>query len=302
MRRKKESKKPLIIGFTVTVLILFSLFFGLIFIRPGVPVSTLPASVPQYTAVWGKYIPDSALLFGFENYTAIRLYNASYPTQYSELLNILDLHLVLRPAAIGSVITVSFAQPNESIAFAFVNRAAFNNFTNAFAQVNYTRVQAGNDSLYYVRNYQQGQTQLGWIALIPADRGIAFAVGNNDAKQALLMCLALKPADALISKSSVRQMLYVANGTAGHLALGIQHFPGVLAAANSTLTTVDYSGSRVVINRVLEFNSTRMAVAQYDNVKQSYLNAHQFMVYSSYVLATEFEALSDLSGAVRLVE
>ncbi|MDG6909930.1 MAG: hypothetical protein JRN08_06140 [Nitrososphaerota archaeon] len=309
MGRKKESRKPVIIGFAVTVIILFSLFFGLVLIRPGVPVSTLPASIPRYSALWGTYVPASAQLFGWENYTAIREYNASYPTQYTVLLDILDVNLKLRPAAIDSVVTVSFAQPNESIAFAFVNQAAFNNFTSAFSGLSYTAVQAGNSTMYYVRDYSYGQTQYGWLALIPADRGIAFAVGGADAKQALLMTLTLKPSDAMINTMNVRQMLYVANGTAGHLALGIQNFAGVLPLANRTLTVIDSNGSQMEIRRVLEFNSTNTAVAQYGNVKQGYLNAHAFTVfgsalprYSSFVLATQFEAMSDLSGAVRLVE
>jgi hypothetical protein len=300
--RRKESRKPVILGFTVTVAILFSLLFGVILLRPGIPMTTIPSSVPQYSAVWGSYVPSSALLFGYENYTAIRQYNSSYPQQYSVLLDILDLNIKLRPAAINSALTVSFASPNESIAFAFVDKAAWNNFTDALSGFNSTAVRVGSDSMYYVQDDEDGNIQLGWLAMLPADRGIAFAVGNSDAEQALQMCLTLKPADALITQLNVRQMLYVANGTSGHLALGIQHFPGVLPSANNTLTVVDYKGSQVVVNRVLEFNSTNVAVAQYNDVKQSYLDAHSFEVYSSYVLATQYDPPSGLTGAVRLVE
>jgi len=302
LRRKKESRKPVILGFSVTVAILFSLFFGIILLRPGIPIYTLPSSIPQYSALWGPYIPSNTQLFGWENYTAIRIYNSSYPTQYSVLLDMVDFNLKLRPAAINSVITVSFAQPNESISFAFVNQAAFNNFTTAVAPDSGTAVQAGSNTMYYVRNSYQGQIQFGWLGIIPAARGIAFAIGNSDAKQALLNCLTLKPANSLISEISVRRMLYVANGTAGHLALGVQQFAGVVPAANSTLTVVDHAGSQVEIRRVLEFNSTNTAVSQYDIVKRNYLGVHQFAVYSSFVLATEYEVISDLSGAVRLVE
>ena len=289
-------------GFAVTVGILFSLFFGLILVRPGIPTFTLPTSIPQYSAEWGPYIPANTLLFGWENYTAIREYNASYPTQYSVLFNILDLNLKLRPAAINSVITVSFAQPNESIAFAFVNQAAFDNFTTALVPFGPSAVQAGSNSMYYVRNNLNGQIQFGWLGIIPASRGIAFVVGNAGAKEALTNCLTLKPGNSLISETGVRRMLYIANGTSGHLALGVQQFPGVVPAANSTMTVVDHSGSQVEIRRILEFNSTNDAVGQYDNVKNGYLNSNQFAVYSSYVLATQYAAITDVSGAVRLVE
>jgi hypothetical protein len=302
LRRKRESRKPIVLGFTVTVAILFSLFFGLILIRPGIPMYTLPSTIPQYSAIWGNYIPSNVLLFGWENYTAIRQYNSSYPTQYSVLFDILDISVQLRPAAINSVITVSFAQPNESISFAFVDQAAFNNFTTALAPDSSTAVPVGSDSMYYVRNDHLGDIQFGWLAVIPADRGIAFAVGSSDAKQALMECLTVKPSNALISDMNIRRMLYVTNGTEGHLALGVQHFAGVIPAANSTLTVVDHTGSQVEIRRVLEFNDTNIAIQQYSNVKNSYLDAHAFAVYSSYVLATEYEANADLPGAVRLVE
>ena len=265
-------------------------------------MKSLPSSVPQYSAIWGTYVPNDALLFGFENYTAIHQYNASYPKQYTILINIPELGLRLRPAAIDSVLTVSFAVPNESIAFAFVNQAAFDNFTSALTGYSSARVPAGNNSMYYVQDLQSGNLVFGWLGIMPADRGIAFAIGSSDAKQALMNCLALSPANEMIAQLNIRQMLYVANGTAGHLAIGIQHFRGVLPAANSTLTAVNVAGSRVQINRVLQFNSSDTAVSQYDNVKKSYLNAHAFAVYSSFVLATEYEALSDVSGAVRLVE
>jgi hypothetical protein len=291
----------MVLGFTITIAVLLSLFFGVIFFRPGIPVKSLPTTIPQYSAVWGRYVPESAQLFGFENYTAIRQYNSSYPTQYKTLLNIIDLKLTLKPAAINSVMTVSFASPNESIAFAFVNQAAFSNFTNAFASVNNTATQVGGDSMYYVRDSENGQILFGWLAVIPADRGIAFAEGNTAAKAAIMECLLVNPSNSLISRLDVRQMLYVANGTR-HLALGIQLFPGVLPQANETMTVVDDSGSQVVISRVLEFGSSSVAQDQYSSVKQSYLKAHLITVYDSYVLATEFEAVSDLSGAVRLVE
>ena len=302
MRRKKESKKPFIAGFVITVVVLFSLFFGLLYIKPPVNVVSLPAKVPQYNSLWGKYVPANFALFGFENYTAIREYNSSYPTQYSTLLDILDLKVSLKSTAINAALTVSFSAPNESIAFAFVNSAAFSNFTDAFANANFAATTVGEDSMYYVRNDLNGQIQFGWLALIPADQGIAFAIGNTDAKTAIQNCLQVTPANALISRLNVRQMLYVANGTANHLAIGIQGFPGVIPSANNTMTVVDATGTQVVVSRILEFGSTSTAVSEYSSVKQDYLNSRQFQVYDSYVQATEYEALSDVTGAVRLVE
>ncbi len=301
-KKKQESKRAFVAGFGITIVALLVLSLGLLYSSPGPTVNHLPSDVPQYTAAWGSYVPSNAQLFGFENYTAIRVYNSSYPTQYSTLLNIIDLHVSLKAVAISSALTVSFAAPNESIAFAFVNPEAFANFTDAFANVNYTAVQVGNASMYYVRNFANNQFQFGWIALIPADRGVAFALGNADAKTALQMCLELKPADALISRLDVRQMLFLVNGPSRHLAMGIQLFPGVIHDASNTLTVVDVTGGQTVVKRFLEFGTPSTALADYNAVRQSYLSATSFSVYDSFVGATTYEALSAVSGAVRLVE
>jgi len=301
-RRRKESKKPFIAGFVITVLGLFGLFVFVLSMRPVAVVNPLPASVPQYTALWGKYVPASAQLFGFENYTAIRVYNSSYPTQYSTLVDIINPHVALKSTSITSALTVTFGQPNESVAFAFVNQKAFYNFTTAFAAVSYSAVPVGPDTMYFVQDLYNGQPQYGWIALVPADRGIAFGLGTSDAKLAVQLCLQVEPSNALISRLNVRQMLYVANGTANHLAIGLQGFAGVIPAANNTMTVVDASGSQVVVRRILEFSSTSMALAHYTTVEQDYLASRIVAVYDSYVRATQYETLAGLSGAVRLVE
>lgn len=305
--KKKESKKPFVIGFAVTLGVLVTATFGLLYLNPPVPVNHLPSAIPEYTPMWGKYVPANAIQFGFENYTAIRVYNASYPTQYKFLLNIVDVGVSLKSTSINSVLSVTFAKPNESVAFAFVNAGAWTNFTSAFAKADYAVTKVGDSSLYYVRNAEQGQFQYGWIGLIPQDQAIAFGIGNTDAKSAVTLCLQSTSSDSILNNLGVRQMLYLVNGTQ-HLAVGLQGFPGVIPQANNTMVVVDDTGSQVFIRRVLQFENSSVALAQYNQVRQSYLNSHFFSVYDSplappsYVRAEEYEAQNDLIGAVRLVE
>jgi hypothetical protein len=300
--RKKESKKAMAAGFGITVLALFGLFFGLVYFRPSVSVNHLPSTVPHYSTLWGRYVPADVSLFGFENYTAIRVYNSSYPIQYKVLLEIVNPKVSLDAPYIDSALTIAFEHPNESVAFAFVNQAAFNNFTTAFASVSFAAVHVGNDTMYNVQDLYSGQPQFGWLALIPADRGVAFALGASDAKEAVQLCLQVTPSNSLISKLDVRDMLYIANGTSNHLAIGVQAFPGVIPTANNTMTVVDASRSQVTVRRVLEFNSTSTAVADYGLVKQDYLASRAFTIYDPYVETTEYRDLSGVVSAVRLVE
>ncbi len=297
----KKNRKAFAAGFALTFGVLITATFGFLYFVPPVPVSQLPSSIPEYSPVWAKYVPATAIQFGFENYTAIRAYNASYPTQYKVLLNIIDVGAILPSTSINSVLSVTFDRPNESVAFAFVNQDAWKNFTTAFAKSGVPPTMVGNNSIYYVRNAEQGQFQYGWIGLIPEDRGIAFAIGNADAKSALTLCLQVTPEDSLLSRLSVRQMLYIVNGTQ-HLAVGLQGFPGVIPQAYNTLVAVDDTGANVVIRRVLAFQNSTVALAEYNTVRASYLSSVQFTVYDSYVKAVEYQAQKGLVGAVRLVE
>ena len=284
---------------------LFGLVVALFYFRPGVTVHPLPASVPQYTALWGSFVPANAQLFGFENYTMIRQYNSSYPTQFSTLLNITNPAVALTSKPILSVLDVDFAKPNASVALAFVSDGAFSNFTTAFQKVSSFGVQVGSDTMFGVQNLPEGQTtpQTGWLALIPAYKAVAFSIGGVDANTALKLCLQVQPSNSMISKLNVRQMLYIANGTENHLAIGIQAFPGVIPAGNSTMTVIDDSGSQVVVNRIIEFGNPSAALSNYDVIRTDYNAAGaRYAVFDSYVNAAEYFPQADVSGVVRLVE
>jgi hypothetical protein len=303
LRRKKgSSRRSVAFGFIVTVGVLFGLFFGLIYFRPGVTVNQLPSNIPEYSSFWGNFIPSDALQSWFENYTAIRLYNSSYPTQYSTLLSVTQPSVSLGAGAIDSVLSVTLSEPNESVAIAFVNPQAFNNFTTAFSQLGYEAVNVGPDTMYgLVQNEYQGQSENGWIALVPQYRGIAFAVGSSDAKQALQICLQVPSSDSIMSKMNVRQMLYIANGTNGHLAIGIQAFPGVIPAGNNTMTVIGVSGGNTVVDHIIEFNSTSTAVSEYSTVQTDYRGS-AFTVYDAYIQAKELQSITMVAQDVRLVE
>lgn len=305
LKRKKESKKSVAFGFFVTVAILFGVFFGLVLARPGVTVNHLPSEVPAYTSLWGNFVPDNMVQFWFENYTAIRVYNSSYPYQFSDLLSLTKPIINLPSTSIYYSMSVTLAQPNASIAIAFVDPQAFYNFTTAFSSASslgVTPVQVGSDTLYgLVQNDYEGSLQEGWLAVIPAYHAIAFAIGSNDAQQALEICLKVTPSSSILSRSDVRDMLYIANSTS-HLAIGLQGFPGVIPSGSSTMTVVDVSGGSAVVSRIIEFNSTSTAVSQYSLVKTDYRSAVNFKVYDSFIQATEYQSVSSLGGDVGLVE
>lgn len=303
MRKRKQSNRSVAFGFALTVIVLSGVALGLIFTRPSIQVVHLPEAVPEYTAVWARYVPSNALLFGYENYTSVRNYVA-YPF-FNSLLDIPELKLELAGSAMLGILTIALSTPNASVDIAFVNDQAFSDFSNAFSSLSYAAVREGNNSLYYVRNYANTTGfQFGWLAIIPSDKAIAFSIGSTAAEDGVIECLQVQQglATSVISRLDVRQMLYLVNGTGGHLSLGLQDFPGVVKDGAITLTVVDSSGSSVQVRRVIEFNSSQAAVNDWTEVRSAYLNAHQFTVYDSYVEAVEVGSMSDITSYVRLVE
>ena len=305
-KRRKESRWPIALGFFITVAVLSGVFLGFVLLRPAVTVNHLPSEVPASDSLWGRFVPDNMVQFWFENYTGIREYNASYPVQFSDLLSLTAPAISLPSTSIYYSMSVTLAQPNESIAIAFVDPQTFNNFTSVFSSASPLRITAvpvGPNTLYGpVQNNYEGNLQNGWLALIPAYHGIAFAIGSNDAKQALQTCLQVTTSDSILSRNDVRDMLYIANDTAGHLAIGLQGFPGVIPSGSTTMTVVGVSGGTTVVSRIIEFNSTSTAVTQYPHVETDYRSSTAFKVYVSFVRATQYESVSSLAIYVRLVE
>jgi hypothetical protein len=291
-----------VIGFVITLLVLGSVAVGLFLARPTVQVRSLPASVPEYSAVWARYVPSSALLFGYENYTAIRRFT-TYPV-FGTLLDLPDLGVELTGQGMVGVLTIVLSTPNASVDMAFVNDAAFRNFTTALAPHNASAVIEGGNRMYYVRNYFGGQFQFGWLAIIPSDKAVAFSLGSNDAEAALIEVFGVQAGTvkSVITRPDVRRMLYIVNGTGIHLSIGLQDFAGVVRTSNATLTAVDSSSTLVQVARVVEFNSSQAAVNDWTDVRSAFLNAHGFTVYDSFVEAVELGQVSNIVQYVRLVE
>jgi|GEM_PF-3768697 hypothetical protein len=293
----------MVISFSVTVLLLAGIALGLSLSRPSVPVMHLPQTLPTYSATWARYVPSNSVLFGFENYTLIRQYNASYPF-YGTLLTLPDVRLDLPSRLIDSVLTIVLETPNATVDIAFVSPRTFANFSETFARYGFAAVQQGQNTMYYVRDLTKGTLQFGWIALAPSDDAIAFSLGSEVAKEAIQEVLGVQQGSvsSVIDRQDVRGMLYVVNGTSGHLALGLQNFPGVVRSGVATFTVVNAVGPQLEVSRVVEFNSTSVALAQWTLVRSAYLSATKFVVFDTLVQATEFHPLSKVAEYVRLVE
>jgi hypothetical protein len=300
---RKQSNAPFVVGFVVVLVALVALVGGLIYFRGGIDQRSLPSNPPEYRAVWANYVPSDVKLFGFENYSLIHEYNSTFPL-FETFLFFPDAGASVQVADIGAILTMVLKTPNETVDMAFLNPTGFSTFASKFASYNASAVIDGDNSMYYMRRFLNGTYTYGWLAIIPQDRAVAFAIGSTEAQSAIKVCLSVQQGhtESIISTLQMRQILYIAGGTDGHLSIGLQNFQGVITGAPSTATVVDAVGSQVEMRRIVQFNSTSEALSGVADVKHNFLSASTVVDYQSFVLETEYHPISQLVTYVRFVE
>ena len=300
---KKKKPRTVAYSFFATFIILALVTFSVFLYRAPVEVVHLPSNLPNYHSLWGKYVPDNVVLFGFENYSKIREQNSSYPL-YGKLLDLVEPRISLNGSDISYFLTIVFETPNKTLDIAFVQKPTFQLFSDTLSKESSFSAKEGDSDLYFVRNRVQQGFEVGWLALIPNDFAVAYARGTSDARSAISVSLSVLNGtrSSVITRTDVDQMLYILNGPDGHLAVGFQNFPGVVRSGEMTFLAVDALGQSAQVLSVVKFSGPDVALSQYGSVKSAYLSATKFTVYDSYVLAVETGPISKITQFVRLVE
>jgi hypothetical protein len=220
------------------------------------------------------------------------------------LFQIISPKLELKNSEIKSVISIVFASPNVTLDIAFVGQTTFDRFSRTLAEQGELPVNVGDSTLYEVRVNPGPNIQLGWLAVIPRDHAIAFSAGTGSARTAITESLSVLNggSPSILTRKDVNQMLYTVGGAAGHLGIQVQNFPGVVRTGEMTLVSVDATGGSAQVSYVVKFADSQTASSQYGAMKSAFLSSHQFTIYGNYVKAVEYQPISAVEGAVRLVE
>lgn len=304
---RKKTKRPrhmLAISFFVTFFALagvYSVFYVSV-LTPHIDVGKLPQSIPPYTSFWASYVPANALQFGFQNYTKVRSLNSSFPPEIT-LLQLVKPPEAINTSQVNYFLDITFAQPNASMSIVFMNSQDYLNFQAPLQTLVGYGEEFENATLYSVAVSPGSSPVLGWLALIPHDRAVAFAAGASDAKQILELSLdsAAHPSKSVLSRTDVTTALYIVGGVADHVGVGEQNFPGVVSSGLMTVTAVDSVGQLLYVKNVVAFENSAAAMAHYSDVHKGFPGAQQFTVYDSFVLAQEADPLSKLGGDYRIV-
>jgi hypothetical protein len=269
----------------------------------SIPVKHLPQTVPQYQAVWAKYVPANVIQFSFQNLTLVKQLNSSLPFPRT-ILHLTNPKVAITTNDLRYLVAMEFQTPNASVDIAFLRPVPYAAFEAAFANLTSFSRPVGNVSLYQVQDTATGKAVLGWLALIPQDKAVGFAPGLAEAQAGMTQALRVPTQTnaSILGLPDIRKMLYVAGGASNHIALGLNSFSGVIPSSLKTLTSVDLKGSRINVTRTVEFADEPSAYSQFGTVKQEYGRSLTIIVFDSYVRASQLDPFGDLGGDYRLVQ
>lgn len=301
MNRRKRSR-AFLYSFVITIAALTSLFGFFYSSSLGPQRSSLPENIPSYDTLWGRYTPSNVLSVSFENLTMLHAINSSLPPE-KVILHVISPEILLNNSEVRAIASITLVSPNATVDVAFVRKPTFERFSQLLAKGGQSPTNFGDSTLYEVQVNPGTNAQPGWVAVVPRDNAIAFSAGTADARSAIIELLNVLYGDSpsILSRADVTRMLYTVGGGGGHLGIQVQNFPGVVRTGEATLVSVDSVGGSVQVSYVVEFVDSKTAMAQYGAVKSAYLSSRQFTIYDNFVKAVEYQPISAVEGAIRLV-
>ena len=308
MPRKRPKRGSVALGFVVTVGILSLLTVALLQVGTGVSVTVvqMPSALPTYSGFLKQFVPSDALQASFDNLTAIRAVNESIIST-QQFFELDQPSVSVNTSSIGWRLTIGLTTPNATVNVVTLDAASFGGLSASLAAAGNSNAvptqKAGNLTLYAAAGKLAGEVQAYWLTVIPGERTLVYSLGANDALQAVQKVINVYygKAPSILNQTEVNRMLYAVNGTRGHLALGIQNFPGSVQSGQATVIAVDASPTSALIDYVVRFADADAAQSQLSTVKAAYISAHQFFLYDELVKAVEVQPVSQLKVAVGLV-
>jgi hypothetical protein len=302
-RRRRRRGRVFLVAFGLTLAVLGGLLAFLVTSGPTFTVSnhSLPSTLPTYKTAWAKYVPSDVLVVSTINYSLIRQLNSSAVPAVN-LLQLSTPPASITPNMVNSVVSVTYQTPNATVDVIYLTKTSFGQFAPDVARA-YSQ-SLGNKPLFvYAANRIGNSSTLGWLALIPSDSIVAFAVGGPAARTALNLSLEASNSTIpnILQSTDVQQSVYIVNGTENHLSFAIQKFPGVVQTGYMTTISVDDVANSIHVSYVVKFQDSAAAKSQVDYMRTSYLSATSFAQYDQYLKATEYRPFSQMQFAVRLV-
>ena len=302
--KRKKGKNRVKISFAATILVLSAISVVAYSLSFRVPSYSIPANLPPYGGIIGRYAPSNSLQVTFANFSAIRGYNAS-AVPNKQLVNLIKPGVTVHMNAVEAEILVtvlnSALRINSTGTAAVLSAGAFSNMSQALSKSGLNPVEEQGFPLYRVNDSSNGRTKTEWITLNPGGSSVLFAEGNVDARAVVVSMLSVWQGNtpSILSLRNMTRMLYPVGGVS-HLALSIQNFTGEVLSGNGGVVTVDVANQEVQFTHVVRFISSGAASSQVGQVQAVYRYSSEFSQWEEFVKATQTYSMTNLEGAVAL--
>ena len=302
--KKKRSSRRVTLSFAATVLVLTILALAGIALYPvgnGVTTKHVTGTIPSYSGLLGEFAPIDALQVSFNNLTAIRAINSTaLPT--GTYLTLVDPGMTVSVTSIEQRVSVAMASPNATVDITILAQGAFDDLRSALNRSLAPIAKVGPYPIYSTTAIVNKSSVQTLLAPLEGTRALLASSSVGSAKQAITKAISvfLGTRPSLLSNPDVRSLLYVANGTGGHLGVAIQNFVGVVTTGKMTLITVDDLGSILAINHFVKFANATEAGSQISYFTKVYIG-DRFESYDDILVAIRPQPLSSLVEAVAAV-
>jgi hypothetical protein len=306
--KRRKSKNRVKISFAATILVLVAVTAIAYSLSFRIPTFSVPANLPPYGGLIGKYAPADALQVSYDNLTAVRALNGS-AIPNTQLVNLVKPAVTVHYAAVRAQVLVTILNTalkiNNTGTAAVLDTGAYANLSKALTTSNITPDQEMGYTLYQVNDSSNGRTKTEWLTLVPSGTTVVYAeeraAGSADAKTVILRMLSVfdGASPSILSVQNVTRMLYPVSGT-DHLAIAIQNFTGEVQTSSMGVVTVDVSNQEVQLTHVVRFMSTGQASSQVGEVKSVYKFASDFSQWEESIKAVQSLSLTSLEEAVQL--
>lgn len=302
--KRKKSKSRIKVSFAATILVLVAITLVSYSFSFRIPSYSVPANLPPYRGMIGRYAPADSIQVSFENMSAVRSINSS-AVPYRQLVNLIKPSVTVHLSAVQAELVVSILNLNQHInnsgTAAILSPGAYSNLSKALTESGLVPDQEQNFAIYHVNDSSNGRTKAEWLTVNPAGSSVVYAEGGTDARTVLLRMLSVWNGNSpsILSVQNVTRMLYPVGGTV-HLALTIENFTGEVLTSKMGVLAVDVVDQKVQIAHVVKFVSPSYASSQVSQVQAVYKFASDFSQYEECVEAIESLAFKNLQGAVGL--
>jgi hypothetical protein len=268
----------------------------------GLYTKHIPSTFPTYGGIIGSYAPADVQQVSYDDFSGIRAINKSAIAN-ATFLSLKEPKLVLSLAEVNARIGISLSQPNATVQVMFLTSSSFERASLAFNSTSLPYSKVGPSRLFSVADFSGGTPTATWLTLIQIDHAVAFSPGAIPAFDALSQVLEVqgRTRSSILSRQDVQRLFYPVDGTANHLAIGIQNFPGAVTTGQMTLVSVDQADIALKISYVVKFMDSGQAQAQAGYVKKVYLGAQEYISYDEFIQVIEAQPTASLREAIALV-